>query len=147
MKRLLFILVTATVMSTALSVTVFAQDDNVTTHSFFDLYIAPGGFIGAFIILMSVIGIGLTIMNGMTIRRDNLVPEDLYHHIDMLFDERFTDGELIEWSILGERRSYLPDFSRFDEARKLIEQYVKVPCLHTINGFSYMTPLTLVALR
>lgn len=67
--------------------------------------------------------------------------------LDMLFDERLSEGDVIEWSMLGERCSYNPNFSQFEEARRMIRQYLKVPCLHSTNGFAHMTPLTLVVLK
>ncbi len=67
--------------------------------------------------------------------------------LEFLFDHRLTTDESIEWSMLGNRVSYVPNIAQFNQARAVIKRYERVPCLHWTNGFAYMTPLTLVALH
>lgn len=95
MKRtaptILLFLVALIGMSLLMAPVALAQEDDGATDapkktSALQL-IKYGGIPGYFIILMSIVGVGLVIEHFITIRRDNLVPPELLGHVERLFED------------------------------------------------------------
>lgn len=91
-KRFICFLVFALILSFCFTPVIYGQDGGddapkvKKTQSLWDI-IKSGGSIGFFIILLSIIGMALTIEHFLTIRRDQMVPPDLLTHIEALFED------------------------------------------------------------
>ena len=68
-------------------------DAPVETVSVLD-NIRAAGAVGVILILLSGAGMALTLMHGMQLRRDVLVPPDLLDHVESLFDTEDYEGAL-----------------------------------------------------
>ncbi len=69
------------------------QSDAVETVSVLD-NIKAAGAVGVILILLSGAGMALTMMHGMQLRRDVLVPPDLLDHVETLFETDDYEGAL-----------------------------------------------------
>lgn len=69
------------------------QSDAVETVSVLD-NIKAAGAVGVILILLSAAGMALTMMYGMQLRRDVLVPPDLLDHVETLFETDDYEGAL-----------------------------------------------------
>jgi biopolymer transport protein ExbB len=72
--------------------------------SFFDVYIAGGGLIGGFIILLSVAMVALIIEHFVTIQRDKLVPPQIVVELEQLLEEEQYEEAM---NICEASRNYL----------------------------------------
>lgn len=90
-NRALFVLLIAFLLVLITGDVVFAQDDgggdsgakSITAIQF----IKYGGAIGGGIILMSVVGMGMSIERAIGLKRDNIVPPDVLGQLEALFDD------------------------------------------------------------
>jgi len=103
MRKTWVAIATRPILLTMLMLTIFVgvsesafavpQSDAVETVSVLD-NIKAAGAVGVILILLSGAGMALTMMHGMQLRRDVLVPPDLLDHVETLFETDDYEGAL-----------------------------------------------------
>lgn len=101
MKRMWMALAAVVVTAGLLAAPAAAQDFSKVTveeQSWFDMYVAAGGWVGWIIVGCSFASLALVIENSMNIRREKLVPPQLVEEIEgMLDNEEYQEAlELCE---------------------------------------------------
>ena len=94
--RVLLLTIFTVTLILGTSVVAYAQaegDAPVETVSVLD-NIKAAGAVGVILILLSGAGMALTLMHGMQLRRDVLVPPDLLDHVESLFETDDYEGAL-----------------------------------------------------
>lgn len=96
LTRVLLLTIFAVTLVLGTSVVAYAQPDGevpAETVSVLD-NIKAAGTVGVILILLSGAGMALTLMHGMQLRRDVLVPPDLLDHVESLFETDDFEGAL-----------------------------------------------------
>ena len=96
LTRFLLLTIFAVTLVLGSSVVAYAQPDGdapAETVSVLD-NIKAAGAVGVILILLSGAGMALTLMHGMQLRRDVLVPPDLLDHVESLFETDDFEGAL-----------------------------------------------------
>ncbi|MFL2857257.1 MAG: MotA/TolQ/ExbB proton channel family protein [Planctomycetota bacterium] len=94
--RVLLLTIFAVTLILGTGVVAYAQPEGeapVETVSVLD-NIRAAGAVGVILILLSGAGMALTLMHGMQLRRDVLVPPDLLDHVESLFETDDFEGAL-----------------------------------------------------
>ena len=94
--RVLLLTIFTGVLILGTTVVAYGQSEGaapVETVSVLD-NIRAAGAVGVILILLSGAGMALTLMHGMQLRRDVLVPPDLLDHVESLFDTEDYEGAL-----------------------------------------------------
>ena len=94
--RVLLLTIFAVTLILGTGVVAYAQPEGeapVETVSVLD-NIRAAGAVGVILILLSGAGMALTLMHGMQLRRDVLVPPDLLDHVESLFETDDYEGAL-----------------------------------------------------
>ena len=149
-RQVLMILVLL-VVGAIVSPLAHAQDPApVETISILDNILAAG-VVGVVLILLSVAGVSLIIMNAMQMRRDVLVPPELVGHVEGLFETGDYESAL---DACEQQPSYfssvlaagLPKIDRpYDEIMEAMEEAGEVEAAHLHRKISYISLIAAIS--